>query len=76
MLGAFLRDQNDSQTLRQKSGVKDIVVFKRENKIRLAKHTARLAGKQWMGKKTITWINRKLQGKGPGDPGDLGFYLQ
>lgn len=47
MLGVSLRDHIENKTLRQMSGVADVVGITRESKIRWAGHVARLADNRW-----------------------------
>ena len=47
MLKVFLCDHIKNDTLRQMSGVKDVVVATRENKLRWAGHVARLRDDRW-----------------------------
>ena len=47
MLKVSLCDHINNDTLRQMSGVKDVVVATRENKLRWAGHVARLRDDRW-----------------------------
>ena len=62
MLKISIRDKIKNETIREMSGVQDIVLETRRSKMRFAEHIARMKHNRWTSR-IIHWYPRKIKRK-------------